>query len=52
MFYLSFAVQLNLINTTGDILMQKYKQAVADRNIQVKAHRGLTETIGEEFTSQ
>ena len=38
--------------STGDILMRKYKQAVADRNLQVEAHRGLTETTGEELTGK
>jgi len=31
--------------------MRKYKAAVADRNIQTEAHRGLTEVTGMELTS-
>jgi len=31
--------------------MRKYKAAVADRNIQTEAHRGLTEATGKELTS-
>jgi len=32
--------------------MRKYKTALADRNLQVEAHRGLTEATGEELTTQ
>lgn len=31
--------------------MRKYKAAIADRNIQVEAHRGLSEVTGKELTS-
>jgi len=32
--------------------MRKYKRAIADRNIQVEAHRGLTEATGKEVTDE
>jgi len=34
------------------MLLRKYKQAISDRNTQVEAHRGFTESLPEELTKE
>jgi hypothetical protein len=39
-------------NTMGTTLMRKYRNALAERNIQAEAHRGLTSSLSAELVTK